>query len=216
MSKLIAMRRCAIPLGRGRRGVEEPKDRLRKARLAAGYSTVAEAARVTKLHYQNWSDHEAGRRKIKEHNAKTYAKKLKISWVWLLTGHDAASGRTVPLKGYVGAGAQVHALGAQDIDFVQAPPGAGDDDIAFEIRGASMPPFREGGLILATPVLNVTDVLYRLAVVDLDDGTRWFKQVMPSATAGRFTLVSLASGFDPMPDVVIASAARFHVYVEPS
>lgn len=195
--------------------MSEPKDRLMQARLAAGYKTVAEAARATKLHYQNWSDHEAGRRKIKEHNAKKYATKLKVSWIWLLTGHDAAARRTVPLAGYVGAGAQVHAIGAQELDFIDAPPGSSEDDVAFEIRGASMPPFREGGLILASPVDDIAEVLYRLAVVDLADGTRWFKQVTPSATPGRYTLLSLAAGANPMLDVDIVHAAKFHVYVEP-
>lgn len=51
-------------------------DRLKEARLKAGYATVAEAARVLKMHRQNWADHEAKRRQIREHNAKEYAKKL--------------------------------------------------------------------------------------------------------------------------------------------
>jgi len=33
---------------------------------------------------------------------------------------------------------------------------------------------------------------------------------------GRYTLVSLLPGADPMQDVVITAAARFHVYVEPN
>ena len=144
-----------------------PGERLRQARLRAGHATVADAARATKLHYQNWSDHESGRRKIREHNAKAYAKKLNISWVWLLTGHEGVTGRKVPLKGYVGGGSQVHATGAQDLEFIDSPPGAGDDDVAFELRGASMTPFRDGGMILATPVANISDVLGRLAVCRL-------------------------------------------------
>lgn len=197
-------------------------DRLREARRRAGYPTVADAARATKLHKQNWADHEARRRQIREHNAKAYAKalnrvspELHISWIWLLTGHDGAEGRRVPLKGYVGAGSQVHALDTDAIDSIDAPPGADADDVAFEIRGGSMAPFREGGVILATPVEAVDSVLFRLAVVDLDDGTRWFKQVVPSAEQGRHTLVSLATGAEPMRDVRIVAAARFHIYIEP-
>lgn len=191
-------------------------DRLKEARLKAGYATVAEAARVLKMHRQNWADHEAKRRQIREHNAKEYAKKLKISWQWLLTGQNPTEKRKVPLVGVVGAGAQVHAIGAQDLDFIDAPSGADDDDIAFEIRGGSMPPFRNGGYVLARPVVDPVEVLGRLAVVDLDDGTRWFKQVMPSSVPGRFTLMSLQVGADPMLDVRIIAAAKFHVYVEPN
>lgn len=198
-------------------------DRLREARLRAGFKTIAEAARRTKMHRQNWADHEARRRQIKEHNARAYAKALNradaalnLSWIWLLTGHDAASGRKVPLKGYVGAGAQVHYFGAQDLDFIDAPPGSTDEDVAFEIRGASMPPFREGGTILARSVADISEVIGRLAVVDLDDGTRWFKQVMPSSAPGRFTLLSLGAGAEPILNVRIVSAARFHIYIEPN
>lgn len=194
----------------------EAGDRLKQARIRAGYPTAAAAAAALKMHPQNWANHEAKRRQIREHNAREYAKKLKISWQWLLTGQDITDGRKVPLAGVVGAGAQVHAIGAQDLDFIDAPPGADDDDVAFEIRGGSMPPFRNGGYVLARPVSDISDVLGRLAVVDLEDGTRWFKQVMPSSHIGRYTLVSLQPGAEPMLDVRIVSAAKFHVYVEPN
>lgn len=190
-------------------------DRLKEARLRAGYDEIVKAARALKLHPQNWADHEARRRKIQEKHARVYAKKLNVDWVWLLTGQEITDRRKVPLKGYVGAGAQVHAIGAQDIDFIEAPPGADDDDIAFEIRGGSMPPFRNGGYVLARPVSDISDVLGRLAVVDLEDGSRWFKQVMPSAMPGRHTLVSLQPGAEPMLDVRIVAVAKFHIYVDP-
>lgn len=197
-------------------------DRLKQVRKKAGFETVADAARATKLHRQNWADHEARRRQIREHNAREYAKALnrvapalKLSWAWLLTGQDVAQGAKVPLKGYVGGGARVYGLGAEDIDSIDAPPGADELDQAFVLRGASMPPFRDGGMILATPVSDVSEVLFRLAIVDLEDDSRWFKQVIPSAIPGRYTLISLNPGSEPMRDVVIKSAARFHVYVEP-
>lgn len=223
MSKLNAIPLCAIRVRKKARRMPDAADRLRQARLKAGFATVADAARATKLHRQNWADHEARRRQIREHNAKAYAKALnrvapalKLSWAWLLTGQDAAEKSKVPLQGYVGGGAQVHTFGAESIDFIEAPPGADELDVAFVLRGASMPPFRDGGMILACPVSDVAEVLFRLAVVDLEDGTRWFKQVVPSSVPGRYTLISLNPGAEPMRDVVITAAARFHVYVEPN
>lgn len=50
-----------------------PGERLKAARLAAGYQTVAEAARAHKIHPQNLADHEAGRRKIHAEQARLYA-----------------------------------------------------------------------------------------------------------------------------------------------
>ncbi len=79
-----------------------------------------------------------------------------------------------------------------------------------------MPPFRNGGYVLARPVSDISEVVGRLAVVDLDDGTRWFKQVIPSSVSGRYTLLSLQPGAEPMLDVRIVTAAKFHVYVEPN
>lgn len=223
MSKLNAMLQCATPSPRRRGRMADAADRLKQARLRAGFKSVADAARATRLHPQNWADHEARRRQVKEHNAKAYAKQLNrvapelnLSWAWLLTGQEAAARRTIRLVGYVGGGAQVHALDAQELEFIDAPAGADDGDVAFVLRGASMPPFRDGGYIVASPVSDITAVLFRLAIVDLEDGTRWFKQVVPSSVPGCHTLISLNPGTEPMRDVRIVSAAKFHVYVEPA
>jgi len=40
--------------------------------------------------------------------------------------------------------------------------------------------------------------------------------VIPSSVVGRYTLLSLQAGADPILDVKITAAARFHVYVEAS
>lgn len=78
-----------------------------------------------------------------------------------------------------------------------------------------MSPFAEGGTIVARPTPDIPSVLYRLAAVELDDGRRFFKQIMPSAKPGCYTLTSLLDGTLPIRDVRIVSAAQFKVYVEP-
>jgi hypothetical protein len=192
-----------------------PGERLKAAREAAGYASAAKAARALKMHYQNWIDHEAGRRGIAEQHAREYGRKLGVSWVYLLTGHEPDKGRTVPLMGLIGAGAEIFPIDAESIDFIEAPPGSAEGDVAFIIRGASMSPFNDGGTIVARPTAVISEALYRLAAVELEDGRRFFKKVMPGTRHGHFTLASLLPGTAPITDVRIVSAAKFKVYVEP-
>ena len=61
-------------------------DRLREARIAAGYQSIASAARQFRFHKQNLRDHEAGDRNVSPEQAQTYAKAFKVEAQWLLFG----------------------------------------------------------------------------------------------------------------------------------
>lgn len=121
----------------------------------------------------------------------------------------------LPLMGYVGAGSRIYEASEDDVDFIEAPLGAEPGDCAFRIKGASMAPFSEGGLIVARPVGDMTQVLYRLAVVTLEDDRRFFKRVLPSSLPGHYTLARL-DGDTEVRDVRVKAAALFKVYVEPN
>lgn len=193
-------------------------DRLKAARLDAGFRSIAEAARAFKskgAHPQNWADHEAGRRKIEIKHARLYAAWLKRPLLWIMTGQNEEPATLIPFGGYVGAGEAVFTLGAQELEPIAAPPGAREGDLAFEIRGASMGDFLNGGVIIVRPVEDLSQVLYRKAVVDLRDGRRFFKQVVPGSRPGRHTLLSLTQAEPPIENVEVESAARFKVYIEP-
>lgn len=190
-----------------------PGDRLRQARLEAGFRTIAEAARTKRLHKQNLADHESGRRKISLQWAERYAKAFAKSPGWLLTGEGPARGR-LAVMGYVGAGAEVFPLEETAIMETDVPPGATDGDVAFLIRGDSQYPFLDGGLIVVRPVNAVHEVVNRLAVVDLDDGRRLFKQVTTGTLTGTFNLLSHNAA--PIIGVRVIRAAAFRVYVDPS
>ena len=66
--------------------MESPGERLKQAISEAGFSSIAEAARIHRFHPQNVRDHAAGRRGISEAQAKAYGKALKVNWLWLLHG----------------------------------------------------------------------------------------------------------------------------------
>lgn len=195
--------------------MESMGDRLRWARTKAGFKSIAEAARAyPRVHKQNLADHEAGRRRISADIAEIYGRKFSVNPGWLLTGHGSPSGSKIRVMGYVGAGATINAYAVDQIDEIEAPPGASEGDVAFVIRGVSMPPFREGGMIIVKPVDNIEDALHRPAVVDLEDGRRFFKHLTRGRN-GLFTLLSFQGGEPPIEDVRVTAAAKFRVYVEP-
>lgn len=81
--------------------------------------------------------------------------------------------KTVPLKGYVGAGSEMHyyRLADEEYEEVPAPRKATDRTVAVEIRGKSMGPTVAGWLVFYDDVHSpVTEALHgRLCVVGLSD-----------------------------------------------
>lgn len=118
--------------------------------------------------------------------------------------------RTVPLVGYVGAGAEAHfyAAGHGEIDRVPAPDGATPETVAVEIRGESLGALFEHWLVYYDEVRSpVTPDMYnRLCVVGLHDDRVLVKQIKPSKSPGLYHLLSNTEG--PILDVGIAWAAR--------
>lgn len=89
-------------------------ERLRSARIAAGYKTAAEAARAIGEHPQNVRDHEADRRGVPPEKAEAYARTYKTDPGAILfgEGHTSSSGvsendnvRMVGVIGEIRAGA---------------------------------------------------------------------------------------------------------------
>lgn len=65
-----------------------PGERLRLARTAAGFPSIADAARAKNFHKQNLADHESGRRNISPEHAQEYARAFGVSASWLLYGEQ--------------------------------------------------------------------------------------------------------------------------------
>lgn len=63
-------------------------ERLKKARIDAGYSSAAEAARALTVRYPTYASHENGNRDFGPDDAIVYARKFKVSDAWLLTGRE--------------------------------------------------------------------------------------------------------------------------------
>lgn len=107
---------------------------------------------------------------------------------------DDRNRRTVPVVGYVGAGAQAHyyATGDGELDRVEAPEYANENTVGAKIQGPSVGPLFDGWLVFWDDVRSpVTEDLYNeLCVVGLPDDRILVKQIKPAGAPGRFHLLS--------------------------
>ncbi len=183
-------------------------DRLKRARIAAGYETAAEAARAMGLAKPGYTHHENGTRGFVA-SAERYARFFRVSLDWLLTGRGemrGASEALVPVIGVVAAGqASIPAEAEADLlGHVAAP--AGESVHAFRVQGESMwPRFLEGEFILvdARPV-NPQRLIGRYAMVQLMDGARMLKIIRAGSRPGLWTLES--HNAPPLTDVELLAA----------
>jgi transcriptional regulator with XRE-family HTH domain len=117
--------------------------------------------------------------------------------------------RTVPLVGYVGAGALTHlfAEGQGPFDEVDAPDGATEDTVAVEIRGESLGAFFDNWLVFYDDIHNPpsTQLMNRLCVVGLPDGRTLIKKIKRGDLPGYYTLLSQFE--PPIYDVEVEWAA---------
>lgn len=181
------------------------------------------AAREEKRRSQQWlatqintgqttiSSWERGRTEPTRDDVQRVATALDVPLVQLEGGVSAGERpRTVPVVGYVGAGAEAHyyATGDGELDRVQAPEGSNLKTVAVEIRGLSLGPLFEHWLVYYDDVRSpVTEDLYgRLCVVGLPDDRILVKRIRPARTPGYY---HLESNSEPtMPDEEVIWAAR--------
>jgi len=117
---------------------------------------------------------------------------------------------TVPVVGYVQAGAEavLFAAGQGPFDYVPAPEGSTENTVAVEIRGESLGSFFTEWLVFYDDVRSpvTPDLHNRLCVVGLPDDRILVKKIKPSQAPGLFHLLSQTE--DPILDQEVAWAAR--------
>jgi len=172
-------------------------ERLRRARIAAGYSSAEAAAQALGLPPQSYRNNENGSRGIRSGGkAERLAKFFRVSLEWLIAGRGDMYGERmgIPIVGLVGAGSSVEPVG----DTAAAePPGnislpEGQHLAGLVVRGDSQwPRFLEGEIILFdTRTRSPAELVNQYAVVDLDDGRRMIKKLARTGRVGHWTLLS--------------------------
>ena len=117
---------------------------------------------------------------------------------------------TVPVAGFVGAGTEMHfyAEGQGPLDEAPAPDGATADTVAAEVRGNSLGSVFDGWRVYfddrRAPVTD--DLIGRLCIVGLSDGSILVKVVSRAREPGRFDLHGQFG--EPILDADVAWAAR--------
>ncbi|WDQ98168.1 S24 family peptidase [Devosia sp. J2-20] len=120
------------------------------------------------------------------------------------TGWEAPRTIEVPLKGYVGAGAEVIVLDDGEHDRVSAPRDTRPGTVAVRVRGDSMyPAYESGAVIYYSRHLPPNEMLNKRAVVQLADGRIFLKILRAGSTPTTWTLQSLNPSFSDMEDQVI-------------
>lgn len=176
--------------------MEEPHERLARARKRAGYATSSDAARAMGVSVPTYVHHENGTNGLSR-AGRRYADFFRVSYQWLMTGLGSMeSGQTqIPVVGYVGAGAVIDPIGnladAEFPDYIDLP--TGENFGALIVRGNSQyPRFLDGEVIIYNlQPARIDNILNRFAVVQTLDGRMLIKIVRRAGTAGRYLLESL-------------------------
>lgn len=169
--------------------------RLRWARERDGrYKTATDAARAFGWPVSTYLGHENGDRSPSRLKAKQYAKAYRVRWEWLLEGDGAPTTKTgtVPVEGYVGAGAAFHPFDETDRAFDPAPAAVEPNSAALIVRGTSMyPRYYDGEMIYYTKELrDPAELIGRECVIKVKGGAIYVKTIRRGATRGRFNLES--------------------------
>lgn len=127
-----------------------------------------------------------------------------------ISEEDRENASTVPLVGYVGAGAEAHyyALSHGELDRVPAPDGATQETVAVEVRGESLGTLFQHWLVYYDEVRSpvTSDLIGRLCVVGLPDDRVLVKQIKATKHSGLYDLHSNTE--DPIRGAAISWAAR--------
>ncbi|AMM84778.1 LexA family transcriptional regulator [Martelella sp. AD-3] len=190
-------------------------DRLNSAFEKTGWSK-AELARRAGVSYDNVVKYLGGKvEKPRGDSLSSLASALNVDPIWLEHGLSTEyPTKLVPLKGYIGAGQHVEALDDGSSELIEAPADSHANTVAAIIKGDSMlPVFPEGWIIYWSKRLPPSDLVNRLAVVQLTDGRIYVKTIRHGSQPGLWTLTS--SNAAEIVDVVIEWAAKVD-WVKPS
>ncbi len=197
--------------------MESASDRLRSAREKKGFTSASQAAKELGIGASTYRHHENGTRDYDSEQAKRYARFYGVEPEWLLYGKGSKI-KTVPLVGYIGAGAEFHALDdnahGDGMERITAPPNSPPSAVAVKVRGSSMfPVYNEGDiLIYSGRRYDVNEFIGKRCVCGLSDGRVLVKTITRGSQSGLYSLASFNS--PPIDDVLIDWASKI-LWVQP-
>lgn len=179
-------------------------DRLRKARIAAGFKSAAAAADAQrpKWNKNSYASNENGNAPFSFKTAQKYAAAFNVRAEWLYAGsppmrEQEPTSSMVRIIGIVGAasdGEVVMETAHDRWDYTPMLPGLSDKAFAVEVRGGSMPGIaEEGSLLYGDGQLTKPDkdMLNRVVILETADGRVLVKRLMRGSEKGLFDLESV-------------------------
>lgn len=196
--------------------MDERHDRLRKARLHAGFTGPGEAAQRFGWLGNTYKSNENGNAPFSFKKAKVYAEAFGVRPEWLYDGAgemvNDTDERLVPIIGRVGAnpdGTLLLAMGDRGMDLVPIPPGGSAKSVAVLVQGHSMPDIAEDGALIyfedqRTPPSE--EMIGRVVVVETEDHEVMVKRLLRGSKKGLYDLESVIG--EPRRDVRLNWVAR--------
>lgn len=208
--------------------MDERHDRLRQARIAAGFKTQAEAVRRFGWNPNTYKSNENGNAPFGFDQGREYARAYKVNpeWLYAASGPMKADDNLVPIIGRVGAdteGRVVRTLAQAANDMAPAPTGATSKSVALEVDGHSMRGFADDGALVYfenqhTPPTE--DMLGEVVVLqiatgehDSDDEDVLVKRLLRGSREGLYDLESIVG--PTLRDVQIRWAAEITQIIPP-
>lgn len=178
--------------------MDEMGDRLRQARVKAGFRSARSAALRFDWGPSTYAAHENGQNKFDDDLARRYARAFKVSAAWLLTGEgDLTPPRNlVPLDGYISAGGSIETGSEQrepgveyEAELMLNVPEAA---VAYQVVGLSMYPRYDPDMVLVCRghTTDAKPYIGREVAVGTADGHRYLKILRETETPGLYDLES--------------------------
>lgn len=206
--------------------MQQPSDRLRDARIKAGFDSAKAAAEAMGASVATYIQHENGTRGYPAKAAAKYASFFRSTPEWLLYGRgktpSSASSpqrNLVRIIGRVGADASGQVLlssGHETWDMVPPAFGVTSKAVALEVRGHSMHTFAEDGALIYFEEQKTApdaDMLGYPCVVETEDGRVLVKRLLRGSAPGLFDLESIVG--PTIRDVRLNWAAEILAIVPP-
>jgi hypothetical protein len=177
----------------------ERHDRLRQARIAAGFERASDAAARFGWNENTYKSNENGNAPFSFRKAKDYAAAFGVRAEWLYDATGPMQPDAEPLVriiGRVGAdteGTVIQTAGQEGFDMVPLPPGGTSTAAALEVVGHSMRAVAEDGSLIyfedqRTP--PTPDMLGYYCIVEIEDGRVLFKRLLRGSASGLYVLES--------------------------
>ena len=173
----------------------EKHDRLKHARLQAGFKTASEAAKALGVPYGTYAGHENGNRLIDESTLKFYAHELKTDLIWLAFGSLIKGNSRVSVQGHVGEGGRVKTLlgSASTNELIDFPFFLPSGVYAAVIVGDYLRPrYNDGDVITfhGDSPFKKDDLIGEELLVNIGDGCWHLRELQKGSRQGRYNLHS--------------------------